>query len=271
MTGWLDAARAALHAPVMVFYEGFFVVLGSLMILEALVGKRRGLAVYEAGDLLANLGLYAGYFLINLVWVPLVFAVYSAVHRHAWLDFGGWQLGYHGGWKVWLALFFLEDLCFYVFHRSHHRFGRLWAAHAPHHSSSCFNLSVALRQTWLPFTAVIFWLPLPWLGFDPLMVMTQQMFSLFYQALLHTRLAPSLGVLGRVLNTPAHHSIHHAANAPYVDRNFGGILILWDRCFGTFAVLQPDTPVRYGVTPSELSRNPFRIAWRSLTGLFGKA
>lgn len=269
MNGW----QQFLHSPVFMVYAVGYGLWACLMLAEAGYGRRQGHALYGWRDTLTNLAMYVGYFVINLFWVPLVFLIYSAVHEYALFDMGpgGWHSGAGGWWWQWLLLFLLEDLCFYVFHRSSHKLSWLWAAHVTHHSSRFFNLSVALRQTWTPFFALLFWLPLPWLGFDPLMVMTVQMFSLFYQLFLHTQAIPRLGWLERVLNTPAHHRLHHAVNAPYLDRNFGGVLIVWDRLFGSFAEERADEPPRYGIRPTLESHNPLTVAfhewWRLLRGL----
>ena len=112
----------------------------------------------------------------------------------------------------------------------------LWAAHVNHHSSQHYNLSTALRQPLLtPFTGPVFWAPLALLGFPPWMILTAQAWSLLYQFWLHTEAIDRLGPLEWILNTPSHHRVHHGKNVPYLDKNHGGILIIWDRLFGTFA------------------------------------
>lgn len=268
-----ELVRLSLNAPVTVIYSAMYALWTLLILTEIGWSRVSGRKLYRRGELTANLGLFAGYSLVNLFWVHAVFWLYTLAARFqvAELGSGYWHLFGHGGWKEWVLLFVLEDLCFYGFHRFHHRIAFLWLAHVPHHSSPDFNLSTALRQTWTPFTAVVFWLPLALLGFDPLMIMTMQMCSLFYQFFLHTQVVTSLGPLEWVLNTPRHHRVHHACNAPYVDRNFGGVLIVWDRLFGTFARETAGNPVRYGVEPAVGSVNPVVIAlggyvewWRSL-------
>lgn len=216
----------------------------------ALAGAR-----HDRRDTLANLGTYAGYLLIAGIFAPLLYRIYLAVHDHAILDLGPWWLDPSSPrfYATWIALFLLEDFTFYCFHRSSHALSVLWASHVTHHSSRHFNLAVALRQTWTPFIAFPFWLPLVLLGFDPIMVLSAQFLSLFYQAFLHTELVPRLGPLEWVLNTPRHHRVHHGSNPRYVDKNFGGVLIVWDRLFGTFAELTE--PVRYGID-RDVGTNP---------------
>lgn len=198
-------------------------------------------------EALGNFVAYAGYLVIGVLWGPLLWRIYSLVHDHAIFELGPYWLDPTSPrfYASWLALFVLEDLAFYAFHRSSHRFPLLWASHVTHHSSRAFDLSTSLRQTWTPFITFPFWLPLPLIGFDPLMVLAAQFLSLGYQAFLHTELIPHLGPLELVFNTPQHHRVHHGANTPYRDRNFGGVLIIWDRLFGTYAELSE--PVRYGI------------------------
>jgi sterol desaturase/sphingolipid hydroxylase (fatty acid hydroxylase superfamily) len=254
----LLAARDWLFGP-----SGFGVlVLFVAMVIEAALSARRP-GRYTLRDTAANIGMWVGNIAILSLWLPWVFLIYATVHDHALFDLSG-DGDRYPAWALWLLLFVLEDLCFYVFHRSSHRVRALWASHENHHSSEHFNFSVALRQTWTPFTAVIFWLPLPLLGFPPGEVMMMQGLSLSYQAFTHTQLIPRLGPLEWVLNTPSHHRVHHAANAPYLDKNFGGILIIWDRLFGTYA--RSDGPLHYGIGEAR-GANLFRVAlteWRRL-------
>jgi sterol desaturase/sphingolipid hydroxylase (fatty acid hydroxylase superfamily) len=172
------------------------------------------------------------------------------------------SLGRPALWWSWVVLFFAEDLCYYWFHRSHHGVRLLWAAHVNHHSSRYFNLSTALRQPWFtPITGPIFWLPLALLGYSPPMILTAQAASLLYQFWIHTELVGRLPFpLEFVLNTPSHHRVHHGKNGAYLDRNHGGVLIVWDRLFGTFASENARDPVRYGLTHDIASYNPFSIA-----------
>src|SRR4029079_10729997 len=142
-----------------------------------------------------------------------------------------------------------------------------WASHVVHHSSRHFNLSTALRQTWVPMTYLPFWLPLLALGFPPWMVLLAQSWSLIYQFGLHTE---RIGRLPRpieaVFNTPSHHRVHHGSNEVYLDRNYGGILIVWDRLFGTF---QGETErVRYGLTKNIRSFKPTRVAFHEFAAIW---
>ena len=152
-------------------------------------------------------------------------------------------------WWTWVILFFADDLAFYWYHRTSHVVRVFWASHVVHHSSEHYNLSTALRQPWVPMTALPFWLPLCLLGYKPWMIVLAQSWNLIYQFGIHTE---RIGTLPRpiefIFNTPSHHRVHHGANEIYLDRNYGGILIIWDRLFGSF---QGETErVRYGLTNS---------------------
>jgi sterol desaturase/sphingolipid hydroxylase (fatty acid hydroxylase superfamily) len=178
-------------------------------------------------------------------------------------------------WWAWVAIFFAEDFCYYWFHRVHHEVRLFWAAHVNHHSSERYNLAVALRQSWTtPFTGFMFWMPLALLGFHPLMIMTQQAISLLYQFWIHTQAIGRLGPLESVLNTPSHHRVHHGSNPQYLDRNYAGILIIWDKLFGSF---EPEgEKVAYGLTKNIHTFNPLQIAvhefvaiWRDFRAVHG--
>ena len=157
---------------------------------------------------------------------------------------------------TWVACFLGVDFLYYWFHRWSHEVGAGWAAHAVHHQSEEYNLSVALRQGALqPAFSWVFYLPLAFLGFPPAMFLAVSSFNTLYQFWIHTRLIGRLGPLEWVLNTPSHHRVHHGRDPRYIDRNHAGTLIVWDRLFGTFGE-EKDEPV-YGVTKPLASWNPF--------------
>jgi sterol desaturase/sphingolipid hydroxylase (fatty acid hydroxylase superfamily) len=161
-------------------------------------------------------------------------------------------------WWSWVILFFVDDLAYYVFHRVSHESRLFWNFHVVHHSSKEYNLSVAVRQSW--FSGVLHWIfyaPIMLLGFAPWMFLTVHGFNLIYQFWIHTKMIKSLGPLEWVLNTPSHHRVHHGVNNPYLDKNYAGVLIIWDRLFGSF-VSETETP-RYGIVKQLNSYNPFWI------------
>jgi sterol desaturase/sphingolipid hydroxylase (fatty acid hydroxylase superfamily) len=197
---------------------------------------------------------------INVAWKLAVVAIYAALYELTPLRLDP------GDWWVWVLLFFADDLAYYVFHRVSHESRVFWASHVVHHSSQHYNLSTALRQTWVPMTYLPFWLPLLLLGFEPWMVLLAQSWSLIYQFGLHTeRIGKLPRPLEAVLNTPSHHRVHHGANEQYLDRNYGGILVIWDRLFGSF---EPEGErVRYGLTKNLATFNPVRVAFHEYTAL----
>jgi len=271
----LELLRQSASSPITLLYAMVLGVAALGIAAELLVSAVTGRRLFSLADSAANVAMYTGYVAVGLVWVHVVFIIYTAVADHALVQFtvGGWHIGNNGLWWEWLVLFVLEDLCFYCFHRSSHRVRFLWASHVSHHSSRHFNLTVAFRQTWVPFSAVVFWLPLLLLGFDPLMVMTVQFASLSYQELLHTQLLPRLGPIEWIFNTPSHHAVHHGHNPAYVDKNFGGVLIIWDRLFGSFAQHEGDCgkKIEFGIGKKFESHNPITIAfhewWAMAKGL----
>lgn len=234
----------------------------TLLLLELAWTRRRvregaRLLGYETRDTFASLAMGIGNVIISAFTTLGAIALWSWGYDHRWLSLGQPSL-----WWSWVVLFFAEDLCYYWFHRSHHTVRLLWAAHVNHHSSQRFNLSTALRQPWFtPITGPVFWLPLAFLGYPPYMILTAEAVSLLYQFWIHTEV---IGRLPRpfelVMNTPSHHRVHHGKNVAYLDRNHGGVLIVWDRLFGTFAPEERADPVRYGLTHDLESFNPLRIA-----------
>lgn len=152
-------------------------------------------------------------------------------------------------WWSWVILFFVDDLAYYIFHRVSHESRLFWNFHVVHHSSEQYNLSVAVRQSW--FSGILHWIfyaPVMLLGFAPWMFAVMHGFNLIYQFWIHTKHVKSLGPLEHVLNTPSHHRVHHAVNDIYIDRNYAGVLIIWDKLFGSFE--KETVEPRYGtITP----------------------
>jgi sterol desaturase/sphingolipid hydroxylase (fatty acid hydroxylase superfamily) len=166
-------------------------------------------------------------------------------------------------------LFVGQEFCYYWYHRAAHRVRWFWATHAVHHSPNELTLAAALRLGWtgkLTGTA-LFFAPLVWLGFPPLAVVATLAANLLYQFWLHAPWMPRLGPLEWVLNTPTHHKVHHASNLEYLDRNYGGVLIVFDRMFGTFAQERDGVQLRYGLTTPLLTHNPLRIAFHEWANL----
>jgi alkylglycerol monooxygenase len=159
-------------------------------------------------------------------------------------------------WWMWVTAFVLYDFCYYWKHRFGHEMNILWAAHVVHHSSEEYNLTTALRQSSSSFFSWIFYLPMAVLGFDPITLITVGSLNLIYQFWVHTRHIPKLGWYEWVFVTPSNHRVHHAQNQVYIDRNYGGVFILWDRIFGSFQEeLETEKPI-YGIRKALKSWNP---------------
>lgn len=196
------------------------------------------------------------------------FAAIAVMYLYVWLfEFRIFEI--EAGILSFIALFFVQDFLYYWFHRASHRIRWFWASHVVHHSSEKLNLSTAFRQSFTyPVSGMwLFWLPMPVIGFSPEMVVTMVMLSLAYQFFIHTQLVKKLGKWEYVLNTPSHHRVHHGKNPEYIDKNYGGTLIIWDRLFGTFVEEREDTPVIYGITQQVSSHNPLYLTlheWRDM-------
>jgi hypothetical protein len=159
-------------------------------------------------------------------------------------------------WWVWLTAFVLYDFCYYWKHRLGHEMNILWAAHVVHHSSEEYNLTTALRQSSSSLFSWIFYLPMALLGFDPILLITVGSLNLIYQFWVHTRHIPKLGWYEWVFVTPSNHRVHHAQNQIYIDRNYGGVFIVWDRLFGSFQEELDSEPPIYGIRKALKSWNP---------------
>lgn len=232
---------------------------------EAWVWYKRHRAIYAWRDVVSNAALalmHQGADAFAL-WL-FVRTVYSALYAH------GLHLFPRTAW-AFVALLVLQDLLYYGFHRASHRIRWMWASHVTHHSSERMNLSTAFRQSLTyPISGMwLFWLPLAWLGFEPDWVILAVGVNLAFQFFVHTQLGEPAGrwqrALGRVINTPSVHRVHHGKNPRYIDRNYAGILTLWDRLFGTY--VEEAEPVRYGILRQVDTHNPLTLTfheWRDM-------
>jgi sterol desaturase/sphingolipid hydroxylase (fatty acid hydroxylase superfamily) len=251
-------------AEVLYYAIPFFVL---LLVVEYLsfrhLGDHHGddFVGYESRDTRTSLSMGLGNVGINAVWKLAVVAGYTVVYELTPLRLDP------GDWWVWVLLFFADDLSYYWFHRISHESRVFWASHVVHHSSRHYNLSTALRQTWVPMTHFPFWIWMPAVGFEVWMVLLAQSWSLIYQFWIHTeRIRRLPRALEAVLNTPSHHRVHHGVNEQYLDRNYGGILIIWDRLFGSY---EPEGErVRYGLTTQLRTFRPMKVAFHEYTAMW---
>jgi len=226
---------------------------------------------YPWADVAASIGVKIGQKLSRVATAGLTAPVFFWAWEHR-----VWSLpltGSPGGAAAlavnWAIAFLMLEFFYYWAHRLHHEVRWMWAGHRAHHSANQLNLPAAVRVSWTDLISGmwLFFVPLAWLGVHPIGIVVLLFLNLTYQFWLHTDLIPRLGPLERVLNTPSHHRVHHASNPRYLDTNYGGTLIVFDRLFGTFSEERADEPCRYGLVKPELSRNPFVIVFREYAGI----
>jgi sterol desaturase/sphingolipid hydroxylase (fatty acid hydroxylase superfamily) len=235
-----------------------------LILIEAVVGRyapRK--SNYEMRDSAASLMMGLGNFTIGLINFGIVGAVSLWVYQYRLFD-----IGYH--WWAFVLILFAEDFIYYWFHRLSHEHRFWWAAHINHHSSQYYNLTTALRQTWTGGFAGTWipWLALSLIGFPLGLIVFQKGISLVYQFWIHTE---AIGRMWKpveaVMNTPSHHRVHHATNPRYLDANYAGVFIIWDKLFGTFVPEDKTVPCRYGIVKQIASFNPLIIAFHEWAGI----
>ena len=225
--------------------------------LEFRYDRRKHLELFEAQDTRASLWMMVYVVFVDLLPKFLLFAVIYQLHEISPLrDVVQRQ------WWAWALLLLLDDFTYYWMHRANHEVRLFWAGHVSHHSAIRMNYATALRQgVGERLHKYFFWLPLPLLGFDALMIFTMMSINLFYQFWIHTELVKRLPpFIEAIFNTPSHHRVHHASNPRYLDRNHAGIFILWDKLFGSFSAEREDDPPRYGLTRNITSYRPLDVA-----------
>lgn len=231
----------------------FFLLIG----LELLADSWRGLSTYRLSDALNSLSAGVLSTTSGLLSKGLALVTYL----FAWQHLALFDLSVHSLW-VWVFAFVFYDFCYYWNHRLGHERSILWAAHSVHHQSEEYNLSTALRQTSTGFLfGWIFYLPMAVCGVPPVVFLTVASLNLLYQFWVHTRHIPKLGWFEWIFISPSNHRVHHAQNPVYMDRNYGGVFIVWDRLFGTFQEELDEEPVVFGVTVPLASWNPL---WANL-------
>jgi sterol desaturase/sphingolipid hydroxylase (fatty acid hydroxylase superfamily) len=222
---------------------------------------RRGLTVrgYERRDAVASIGLGIGSIFFTTFINLAVYVIACRLWMHRVTDLGSGVVG-------WTVAMIGWDFSYYWHHRAEHEIRILWACHVNHHSSRSYNLSTALRQPWTPVAAVLFY---PWwslVGVAPRMILISAGANLIYQYWIHTETVDRMPRwFEAIFNTPSHHRVHHGSNAEYLDKNYGGILIVWDRLFGTF---EPErAPVDYGLTKNIDSFSLWTIAFHEYAAI----
>ena len=245
--------------PVQYAVPGFIL----LVLAEMVVARARDRTRYEPRDTLTSLMLGLGSTVAGALSGAAVFALAMWVWQ-----FRAFDIGYQWYWFV--IAFVIDDLAYYVFHRSAHRVRWFWASHVIHHSSQHYNLSTALRQTWTGFFSIgfLFRLPLFLIGFPPAMVFFVAGINLIYQFWIHTEVIDRMPRwFEAAMNTPSHHRAHHATNPRYLDSNYAGVFIVWDKMFGTFVAERDDDRPRYGIVKNLGSFNVLWAAFHEWIGI----
>lgn len=224
---------------------------------EFLARKRRGRS-YDGGAVLSTLAIAAGQAASRIPFAAAIAFVLLWAHSIAPFTLSMDQ------WWAWVLGFFAVEFVYYWQHRFFHTIRWFWATHSVHHSPNEFTFPVAFRLGWTGSItgAWLFLVPLAAAGIPPVMIAALYTFNLQYQFFLHTELVRKLGPLEWILNTPSHHRVHHGSNPQYLDKNYGGVLIIFDRMFGSFAEEDERITIEYGLTDPIRSKNPLVIAFR---------
>ena len=263
---WVDRALGS-NIPYITYAVPVFFLLIGVELVVALCEQKK---TYRLHDSISDLSCGITEQMVGIFLKGALFAGYLGTYGYATrrginlVDVSSYSAG--GKWLAAILLFLGVDCAYYWFHRIAHEYNAPWAGHVVHHSSEDYNLAVALRQgTFQGVFSWVFYLPLALLGFPPAWFAAMSSFDLLYQFWIHTRSIGKLGPLEWVLNTPSHHRVHHGRNPKYLDKNYAGTLIIWDRMFGTFQV-EEEEPV-YGLTKPLNSWNPLWAnlhVWRDL-------
>jgi sterol desaturase/sphingolipid hydroxylase (fatty acid hydroxylase superfamily) len=231
-----------------------------LIAVEIIWSWKKEKGVYNVKETFSNLAIFVGF-----QFSKFIFAGYQLSILGFFTKLSLFKLP-HNPW-VFALTFILADFIYYWFHRISHIWKPLWAFHLVHHSAMHMNLTAAYRLNW--FSALVsplFFVPAVLLGLPTDYILISYVLNLAYQFFLHTESVGKLGVIEHFMDTPSAHRVHHGSNPIYIDKNFGGVFIIWDKIFGTY---QPETEkVRYGLTTGFLSYNPFRLVLQGFINWF---
>lgn len=246
---------------IILFAIPFFII---SMLVELYVTVKEGIHSYEKKDVASSIAMGLGNVFLGYFSKAVVLFFFLLIYENYRL------FTIPVTWWSFVLIFFADDFAYYWFHRISHECRLFWASHVVHHSSQHYNLSTALRQTWSGgFYTFIFWLWLPLIGFHPAMIMLQMSISLLYQFWIHTETINKMPKwFEAAFNTPSHHRVHHGSNPIYLDRNHAGILIIWDKLFGTFQPELKDEKVVYGLVKNINTYNPIKIAFVEWVNMF---
>ncbi len=238
-----------------IYLYGIPIVL-TLITAEVIYSAINNLGYYKLKDSLAGLGLLFGNISISLLTKSSIFFFSLVIYQYKLITINE----IFPAWLVWPLTFVVIDFIYYWYHRCSHRIRFLWAVHMNHHSSEEMNFTVALRQPWFgPLTKIPFFAVMPLIGFDPIITAIAGAVSTLYGLLTHTKWVNKLSFLEYILITPSHHRVHHGSNENYIDKNYGNLLIIWDKIFGTYAAEKEE--VNYGIRENVNTFNPIKITF----------
>ena len=239
-----------------VYYYGIPIII-TLILGESIYSYINKKKFYKKEDTLASMGLLVGNVSVSLLTKGSILLLYIYFYQFRLVTINDLL----PVWAVWALTFIVIDFVYYWYHRCSHRVRFLWAVHMNHHSSEEMNYVVSLRQAWFgPITKIPFFMFMPLVGFDPLITLVAGVASTLWGVLGHTQWINKLGPLEYILVTPSSHRVHHGSNECYLDKNYGNLLIIWDRMFGTFA--EEKEKVKYGIRENVKTFNPFKITFR---------
>ena len=235
----------------------------TLIFIEALISNLQNASYYKKEDTLCTIGLLTGNILMVFAVKGLTLALHFYLYQFRLFDLASMI----PLWAMWILTFILIDLVFYIYHRISHRSRFLLAIHMSHHSSEEMNFAVSFRQAWLgPVSKIPFFILLPLIGLDPTIIAVAGVISTLWGIFGHTQVIGKLGPIEWIFNTPSHHRVHHGANEQYIDKNYGNLLIIWDRMFGTF---EPEKAnVKYGLVKNVNTFNPIKITLMEWSSIF---
>ena len=244
-----------------VYAIGLPIILAMILV-ETLISGLYKKSLYKNKDTLCTSGLLLGNIIMGFAIKGATLGLHIFLYQFRIFDL----VNVIPLWAMWIMTFILIDFVFYIYHRFSHRVRFLWAIHMSHHSSEEMNFAVSMRQAWLgPISKIPFFIILPILGLDPTIIAVAGVISTLWGVVGHTQVVGKLGPLELILNTPSHHRVHHGANPEYIDKNYGNLLIIWDRMFGTF---EPEkAKVKYGLVNNVNTFNPVKITlmgWQSM-------
>lgn len=245
---------AHLSDPVLMATPVFLLFVAIEILALHVLGHDDNVIGYSVKDTRTSMSMGAVAVVINGVFRIGMLFVFAALYELAPVKFSP------SDWWTWVLMLLGQELVFYAYHRASHRVRIMWAGHQVHHSSEHYNFSTALRQKWTPYFQLPFWSVLAFAGIPPWMILTGLSIDLVYQFFVHTEKIRKLPRwFEYVFNTPSHHRVHHGSDEEYLDANYGGILIIWDRLFNSF-VLEGKRPT-YGLTKNIETHNLLKVGF----------